>query len=1069
MRPNIRLALVATFALAACAKQLAAPNAIAAADKPQVAVGAIVGLTAKDSADPNTPPQPLYYHWAFRELPPGSHAAINDPALVNPSFVADVEGAYTVTLVVRAGKLSSQAAEVTVAAGPCGQHAPTVSEVKATPDKPGRGQAVLLTAAAADADIGGDCNLPESLTYDWRILELPPGSQAKLNQPDALTPSFVVDAVGDYVVQLVVRDSTGLASEAKTLTISAKVCGSNAPSVEAPKASPAAPGVGETVQLSAKATDADDDEACAANQTLTFHWYFVSLPAGSAAKLNDPEVEKPSFVADLAGDYVLRAKVSDGTGLDTVSAPLVVKASACGGAAPAIAQLAATPAQPNSGQTVQLTAGVTDADADASCGKPQSFRYAWRLVALPAGSLARLNDGGATNPSFVADLPGTYTVGLVVTDQSGLASPATTFSFQASTCGHAAPSARIAVPVNAAIGALVGLFATVTDADTDTACGRAAVYSYAWSFAAIPAGSKASLNDPVVQAPSFTADQAGTFTLKLVVTDTDGHASLPAFADLTVSACGGNAPTATVAATPTAPSAGALVQLSAVPSDADNDPATCGGAQTFSFAWRFVSMPSGSAAALQNPSLAAPYFTADLPGDYQLALEVTDSTGRQSAPATVTVTANICGANRPTATIAQTPASVGAGMAVRLTPTVTDADNAAACQATANPPPVQAFSYQWTLLSAPTGSGATLVSASARDAAFLADRPGTYLAQLVVTDSTGLASAPATITVVADSCGANAPTATVATDKPNPGVGQAMTLTATVDDADNGTTCQAILGAPQVLAYQWKVTKAPAGSSARVLNASSPTASFVPDVAGDYALDFVASDQTRLFVAKQLTFTALQCGMNTPSTAPTVDASSSLNVGGLVLLRSNPSDADTACGAGSSFTKYRWQLVEAPAGSRATLLQGVKDTSFVPDVGGTYVASVEVTDQTGLTSAPASVSVSVNSCGSNSPVARITGPGSILAGQVAQFNALGAGNPSTDADNTAPCSLGQQLSFRWELFSSPAGNVENLQPTSQLTNPWIQPDVKGPYVVRLKVTDSTGLSSDWAQITLNVQ
>ncbi len=53
-------------------------------------------------------------------------------------------------------------------------------------------------------------------------------------------------------------------------------------------------------------SDADGD-------ALTFAWSLASVPAGSGAALDDPTAERPSFTPDVAGTYVARLVVSDGT------------------------------------------------------------------------------------------------------------------------------------------------------------------------------------------------------------------------------------------------------------------------------------------------------------------------------------------------------------------------------------------------------------------------------------------------------------------------------------------------------------------------------------------------------------------------------------------------------------------------------------------------------------------------------------------------------------------------------------------------------------------------------------
>ena len=65
--------------------------------------------------------------------------------------------------------------------------------------------------------------------------------------------------------------------------------------------------VGATVTLSgAGSSDANGDG-------LTFNWTFVSTPTGSSAQLASRFTVAPSFVADVAGSYVVGVLVSDGT------------------------------------------------------------------------------------------------------------------------------------------------------------------------------------------------------------------------------------------------------------------------------------------------------------------------------------------------------------------------------------------------------------------------------------------------------------------------------------------------------------------------------------------------------------------------------------------------------------------------------------------------------------------------------------------------------------------------------------------------------------------------------------
>src|SRR6185503_6306301 len=59
----------------------------------------------------------------------------------------------------------------------------------------------------------------DPLTYSWRLMTRPLGSQAALDNPSDVTPSFKVDIPGNYVVRLVVNDGF-VDSAAETVTIS---------------------------------------------------------------------------------------------------------------------------------------------------------------------------------------------------------------------------------------------------------------------------------------------------------------------------------------------------------------------------------------------------------------------------------------------------------------------------------------------------------------------------------------------------------------------------------------------------------------------------------------------------------------------------------------------------------------------------------------------------------------------------------------------------------------------------------------------------------------------------------
>jgi hypothetical protein len=81
-------------------------------------------------------------------------------------------------------------------------------------------------------------------------------------------------------------------------------------------------GTGETATLDGSgSTDADSDP-------LTYRWSFVSLPSGSSAALAGATTVNPTFVPDVAGNYVVELIVNDGT---VDSDPVQVRVTATDG------------------------------------------------------------------------------------------------------------------------------------------------------------------------------------------------------------------------------------------------------------------------------------------------------------------------------------------------------------------------------------------------------------------------------------------------------------------------------------------------------------------------------------------------------------------------------------------------------------------------------------------------------------------------------------------------------------------------------------------------------------------
>lgn len=79
-----------------------------------VTTGSVVVLDGSESSDADG--DNLTYNWSFASEPDGSSAMLSDSTVVNPTFTADVDGTYVISLVVNDGTVDSEPDTVTVTA-----------------------------------------------------------------------------------------------------------------------------------------------------------------------------------------------------------------------------------------------------------------------------------------------------------------------------------------------------------------------------------------------------------------------------------------------------------------------------------------------------------------------------------------------------------------------------------------------------------------------------------------------------------------------------------------------------------------------------------------------------------------------------------------------------------------------------------------------------------------------------------------------------------------------------------------------------------------------------------------
>lgn len=248
----------------------------------------VVTLDGSASSDANK--DPLTYVWMLLSKPAGSSAALPPNPVDRPTFTADLPGSYVAKLTVNDGQVDSAVA-TTVITAKAGNVAPTANA--------GTNQTVAnTTLVTLDGSASSDPN-HDPISYAWILISKPTGSFATLTSSTSAKPTFSTDVPGTYVASLIVND--GIV---------------NSPAVSVAVTSNAAPvaiaGADQSVKAGAvialdgsKSTDANND-------TLTYKWVLLSRPLSSSASLTSGTTAKPTFTADLTGDYVATLIVNDG-------------------------------------------------------------------------------------------------------------------------------------------------------------------------------------------------------------------------------------------------------------------------------------------------------------------------------------------------------------------------------------------------------------------------------------------------------------------------------------------------------------------------------------------------------------------------------------------------------------------------------------------------------------------------------------------------------------------------------------------------------------------------------------
>jgi uncharacterized membrane protein len=289
-----------------------------------VAVGRETVLNGSGSFDPER--ARLTFAWRFESVPAGSQVTDTDllgRTLPSPRFTPDVAGAYLVQLLVNDGALDSAPDGMTITAHPGAVPPTAVPEVDPVATV---GQLVVLDGGAShDVDTA-----TEQLTFRWTFAAVAAGSalaSTDITAADTAVATFEPDVAGVYVVRLEVAD--GQASDVAEVSVTVGVG-------DLPPVAVAGDDQAVFVETEVRLDGSASHDPGGPPNVLTFQWHLVFVPPGSrltnealqpVAATNSRGVaasiatvitqqavrERVRFTPDVAGPYVVRLVVSDGT------------------------------------------------------------------------------------------------------------------------------------------------------------------------------------------------------------------------------------------------------------------------------------------------------------------------------------------------------------------------------------------------------------------------------------------------------------------------------------------------------------------------------------------------------------------------------------------------------------------------------------------------------------------------------------------------------------------------------------------------------------------------------------
>ncbi len=743
---------------------------------------------------------------------------------------------------------------------------------------------------------------------------------------------------------------------------------------------------GTTLSMTSILTRAHSDT----DTTKTYNYAWTVTQAGNPTFTlpADTATDGPSlvFIPPTLGTYGISLTVTDSNGGTATAIPITVFVGVPG---PGVV-IQNAPATGSAGKPVPLTGTLTGVVSEPTGAVTTSL--AWSVTrngqpfALPTGTITN-----TANFAFTPTDGGLFAVTLAAADSAGGVGSATVF-IQVS--GAVAPTAVI---LGAPSRGQKGTPITLAAAGDLNLTGP---FTYDWTVTG-PLGSFSVPNDKTGTI-TFTPATAGTYTVDLIVTDSQGDQSSAPTVTIQVADV---APTATILSSPLSATVGQLVMLTGT------------GSEDATLSWSVFSSGAGKVIATGTGSSFT--YSPSAGGVDVVTLTATNG----STPPLSGSTSVVFPVNQAANAITLT----GSNFQVGSIPQVT---------ATVSVPSAESYQYSWSVIgqasafstsgSSPGFVGSSYTFGFPAPGSNLTLNPGPYLVSVTATGSDGSVVAGAQVFTVAPG---PVPVAII-----GPTTGQEGTPITLSDPASDPNLSG-------LLTYVWSVT-GPHGFSAAQSNAGN-TFTFTPPNKGNFDVSLTVHDTRDGTIGSASTVIAVAA---VPPTANILSVSGQTTLGQTITLQ----------GAGSQGTTLSWSVFSSGAGKVIATGSGASFQYKATAVGADMVTlTATETDLDDETTATGSTSVTL-------PIGQ--GTTTLTLGLTPGEASLLEATPGSVLATVNSPPTGVMYQFTWSVRAEGNSFTANSSgasaPATQIEIDFTPPE-PGPYVVSVTATPT-----DSAQPTL---